>query len=133
MKRQTNCCLNPSSEPQPAATYSQTCTVPKTRVVLANISTEVHRLIVPVIVPISETTAMILDINNNSLSPLVEGKRAKRVAAQLPYFPIQYNISTQHQVISALLWPSLVTTQPSSARATGRIVRVVRSVVLAAP
>jgi hypothetical protein len=46
---------------------------------------------------------MILDITNNSLSPLVEGKRVKMVAAQLPYFPIQYNISSQHQFISALL------------------------------
>ena len=78
-----------SSEPQPAAAYNQICTVPKTLVVLANKSTEFHRLIVSVIVPISKTTAMFLCVTNNSYRPFVEGKRAKGRAAQLPYSPLQ--------------------------------------------
>jgi hypothetical protein len=93
MKRQKNFCQNsrsgliPRSEPQPAAAYNQICTVPKTLVILAIILTEVHRLIVPVIEPISKNTAMFLGITNISYRPLVKGKRAKGRAAQLPYSP----------------------------------------------
>jgi hypothetical protein len=95
MKRQTNFCQNsgsgliPNSEPQPAAACNQICTEPKTLVVLANTSTEVHMLIVPVILPTSKTTAMFLGITNNSHRPLVRVKRAKGRAAQLPYSPRQ--------------------------------------------
>jgi hypothetical protein len=137
MKRQTNVCQNsrsgsiPSSVPQLAAAYNQICTVPKTLEVLANKSTEFHRLIIPVIVPISKTTAMFLCVNNNSYHPLVESKRAKGRAAQLPYSLRQYHISSPAPGLSS--WssdPAWSITHACSARVTGRI--MVRYVALVA-